>query len=161
MLAFDIGIEKYQPSGYKRDVAVLKIFFIREDTMLSLNRCGFFLIAITLLVGGCYSKPVRNLASDAALIKVGRSSSDDVLTYLGEPDEQEVVGNGVERWLYREDTASKLEKAPLVGKYFGSPTVGRVVITFKDNRVIECSYDAHDADESRWEDDFSWQKKSQ
>ncbi len=129
--------------------------------MLSLNRYGLLLIAITLLLGGCYNKPVRNLASDAALIKVGQSSGDDVLTYLGEPDEQEVVGNGVERWLYREATSSKLERAPLVGKYLGNPTVGRVVVTLKDNRVVECTYDAHDADDSSWGDDFSWQKKAQ
>lgn len=129
--------------------------------MLSLNRYGLLFITVALLLGGCYGKPVRNLASDAALIKVGQSTSDDVLAFLGEPDAQEVTGDGVERWLYREDTASRLEKAPVFGKYFGSPTVGRVIITLKDNRVVECDYSAQDDDDFRWEDDFSWQKKAQ
>ena len=52
--------------------------------------CSFFLV-LTLLAGisGCYINPVRHLASDAALLKVGESTKEDVLVFLGEPDEQQ------------------------------------------------------------------------
>ena len=98
------------------------------------------LAAVVLVLSGCYNKPVRNLASDAALIKVGQSTRDDVLAYLGEPDDQQTDAGGVEKWLYTEQTATTLEKAPVVGKYFGSPAIGRVVVTLKGDRVVGCVY---------------------
>ena len=115
--------------------------------------------AAVLILSGCYSHPVRNLASDAALVKVGQSTRDDVLSFLGEPDDQQTVAKGVEKWLYREKTTTTLEKAPVVGKYFGTPGVGRVVVTLKDDRVTDCTYDAHDDDDTDWAKDFSWQEK--
>lgn len=127
--------------------------------MLSMFRRFLILCAAALLLGGCYNKPVRNLASDAALIKSGQSTRDDVLTFLGEPDDQKVVGKGVEKWLYKEETTSVLGKAPLVGKYLSSPGYGRVVVTLKGDTVIDCSYDAHDAGEDGWAHDYSWQEK--
>lgn len=127
--------------------------------MLSMFRCSMVLLVAVFLLGGCYNTPVRNLASDAVMIKPGQSTRDDVLTFLGEPDEQQVVGEGVEKWLYREETASTLEKTPYVGKYFGTPGYGRVVVTLKGDTVIDINYDAHDDDEHGWADDYSWQEK--
>lgn len=127
--------------------------------MLSMFRRSLILLAAVLLLGGCYGKPVRNLASDAALIKSGQSTRDDVLTFLGEPDDQQVVGKGVEKWLYREENTTALEKTPVVGKYLGSPGYGRVVVTLKGDLVIDCNYDAHDEDEDDWAHDYSWQEK--
>ena len=127
--------------------------------MSSMSRCFVILATAVLILSGCYHKPVRNLASDAALIKVGQSTRDDVLAFLGEPDEQQVVGKGVEKWLYREKTATNLESAPMVGKYFGSPQIGRVVVTLEGDRVVDCAYDAHDDDDTDWANDFSWQDK--
>jgi len=127
--------------------------------MSPMSRCCMILAAVVLVLSGCYNTPVRNLASDAALIKVGQSTRDDVLAYLGEPDDQQVVAGGVEKWLYKEETATSLEKAPLVGKYFGAPGVGRVVVTLKGDLVVGCDYDAHDDDDTDWANDFSWQEK--
>lgn len=123
-----------------------------------MTRCTI-LVAAILILSGCYGKPVRNLASDAALIKAGQSTREDVLTYLGEPDDTQAVAGGIEKWLYKEKTPTTLEKAPVVGKYFGTPGVGRVVVTLKGDRVIDCVYDAHDDDDTDWADDFPWQNE--
>lgn len=126
--------------------------------MPSFRRCCLIFLATALLLGGCYHHPVRNLASDVLLIKVGQSTGDDVLTYLGEPDEQKVVDKGVEQWTYREKSATIMEKTPVVGRYLGDPAVGEVIVTLKDNVVVDSRYQARDADEDSWKDDFPWQK---
>ena len=115
--------------------------------------------AIVAALGGCYGKPVRHLASDAVLIKVGESNTKDVLTYLGEPDEQVVVAEGVETWTYREYENSMVKKAPLVGKYFGKPDYGTVTLTLTGGVVTDCIYGAWDAEGQSWASDFDWQEE--
>lgn len=121
----------------------------------------YVLLALVLLAGvsGCYVDPVRHLASDAALLKVGESTREDVLIYLGEPDEQQEVGEGAEKWLYREKEMSFMEKTPLVGKHIGSPEYHVVVVTLRNGIVTDCIYSSSDEDETGWAKDFSWQKK--
>jgi hypothetical protein len=118
------------------------------------------LLAATALAG-CYGKPVRHLASDAALIKVGESTRNDVLTYLGEPDEQVVLGGGAEQWVYREYEENIVKKAPLVGKYFGKPDYGTVTLKIQDNVVTECVYGSWESDNRDWADDFGWQEEKE
>jgi hypothetical protein len=120
-----------------------------------------FLLALLLAcsVSGCYIKQVRHLASDAALLKVGVSTKEDVVVFLGEPDDQEVVGEGVEKWLYRDKHSSFMEKTPLVGKHIGSPAYHQVVVTLRNGIVAECVYSLTDADDLNWAEDFSWQEK--
>ncbi len=120
-----------------------------------------FLLALMLVAGvsGCYINPVRHLASDAALLKVGKSTKEDVLVFLGEPDEQEEVGEGVEKWLYRDKKMSLMEKTPLVGKRIGAPEYQTVVVTLRNSIVTDCVYFSRDEDEMGWAKDFSWQKK--
>lgn len=115
------------------------------------------LIALTALAG-CY-KPVRHLASDAALLKIGQSDRNDVLTYLGEPDEQVILGGGEERWIYREYEHNLVKEAPVVGKYFGKPDYGTVTVTITDDVVSACTYSSWESDQGDWEDDFSWQEE--
>lgn len=119
------------------------------------------LLFVSLVITGCYNKPVRHLASDAALIKVGESSREDVLTYLGEPDEQVIVGEGVEKWVFREYETSVLKSTPVVGKYFGPPNYGTVTVFIKDDIVAKCVYGAYDHEELDWADDFGWQENAQ
>lgn len=114
----------------------------------------------TFVLSGCYNKPVRHLASDAALIQVGVSGREDVLTYLGEPDEQLILEDGAEKWVYTEYERSALKNAPVVGKYFGQPDSGTVTVLIKSNVVTECSYGAQLQDSS-WTNDFDWQKTPQ
>jgi hypothetical protein len=117
------------------------------------------LLVSVVLLTGCYSTPVRHLSSDAMLIKVGESTRKDVLTYLGEPDEQEVIAAGVEKWTYREEERSTLKSAPMVGKYFGAHNYGIVTVILKNDIVVACVYGAYEHDELDWSDDFDWQEK--
>lgn len=126
-------------------------------------RMNLFLLALIALVAisGCYTTPVRHLASDVSLLKVGESTEEDVLVFLGEPDEQQELGAGVEKWLYKDKEMSFLEKAPLIGKRLGSPEYRQVVVTISNNIVTEVVYSSSDADDMDWADDYSWQEKKQ
>ena len=128
-------------------------------------RKNFFLllfVAVALAtISGCYNKPVRHLASDVALLKVGQSTEEDVLIFMGEPDEQQEVSEGVEKWLYRDKYMTFLEKAPLVGKRLGSPEYKLVVVTISNDIVTDVIYSATDADDMDWADDYPWQEKKE
>ena len=120
--------------------------------------------AVTVLfalffLAGCYNTPVRHLASDAALIKVGESGRNDVLTFLGEPDEQIILGDNMEKWVFTEYENSMVKNAPVVGKYFGEPNYGVVTVVIKDDVVVDCDYSAWEHDDDSWTDDFEWQEK--
>jgi len=120
-----------------------------------------FIILMLFVVSGCYNKQVRHLASDAALLKVGKSTQEDVLVFLGDPDEQEDLGNGSQKWRYLDQNRNLFEKTPWVGKHFGSPEYLQVVVTLKDGIVTECIYSSSDEDDMDWADDYSWQEKKQ
>lgn len=126
--------------------------------MIPVTRFVLLVLAAAVLLTGCYNKPVRHLASDAVLVQVGSSDREEVLTYLGEPDEQELLADGTEKWLYREYENSMTKSAPLVGKYFGPKNYGTVTVLFKDGVVVKCVYGAYDHDELDWAEDFDWQE---
>lgn len=115
-------------------------------------------LALTSALSSCYITPKRHLASDIILVQVGKSTREDVLIYLGDPDDQKVLEGGVEKWLYTEMDANVVEKTPLVGKYFGSPEIENVIITFTNGIVSDTAFSATDKDELDWADDYSWQK---
>ena len=123
-------------------------------TFLRIILSLFLLVALS----GCYNTPVRHLASDVVLIDVGTSTRSDVLIYLGEPDDQVISGNGVERWLYRDEVKTLLEETPWVGGYVGSAEDVQVVVVLKDDLVTECIFSDRDPDDLAWQDDFKWQK---
>lgn len=120
-----------------------------------------FLLLLALLAGlsGCYTNPVRHLASDAALLKVGESTQQDVLVFLGEPDEQQTVGEGEEKWLYRDKEMTVLEKTPLIGKRIGTPVYHYLVVTLRHGIVADCVYSSTDKDDMDWAKEISRQKK--
>ncbi len=125
------------------------------------GRFLLLVLAMALLVSGCYNKPVRHLASDVSLLKIGESTQEDVLVYLGDPDELEDLGNGTQKWVYRDEKASFFEKTPWVGKYVGSPEDRQVEVTLKNGIVVERSFTAYDEDDLSWSKDFSWQENEQ
>ncbi len=129
--------------------------------MPAIFRCIICVLLTAFAVSGCYNKPVRHLASDAALIKIGESSRSDVLTFLGEPDEQVTLGKGMEKWVFTEYENSALKAAPVVGKYFGEPDYGTVTVILKDDVVVDCIYGAWEYDSQTWKNDFDWQEKQQ
>lgn len=117
------------------------------------------ILAALVLVGGCYTTPVRHLAADVAILKKGVSTQEDVLVYLGDPDEVAELGGGVEKWYYKETDTSFLEGMPFIGKRIGSPEYIEVVVTLEDGIVADADYSSTDEDDLDWADDFSWQKK--
>ncbi len=129
--------------------------------MFPVARYTILILSTVLILSGCYTTPVRHLASDVGLIEVGQSSREEVLTFLGEPDDQEVIGEGVEKWTYREYESSMVKSAPLVGKYFGPKNYGTVTVIIKNDVVVKCVYGAYDHKEFDWADDFDWQETAQ
>ncbi|MBW2681969.1 MAG: hypothetical protein JRC69_00185 [Deltaproteobacteria bacterium] len=122
-------------------------------------RIMLFLLATVFVLTGCYNKPVRHLASDAALLKIGESSSEDVLIYLGDPDEQKNLADGVEKWLYKKKDMNFFERIPYAGKYIGAPEYSQVVVTIANGVVTDCTFYQSDEDDLDWADDYSWQEK--
>ena len=122
-----------------------------------------YLLYGLLLAGlvSCAGKPVRHLTSDASLITVGSSTKEDVLTFLGDPDEQEILSSDSERWVYYEERRSTLQRAPLVGDWFGKAGFSRIVVRFDGNTVAECIYQSREPGEFDWADDYSWQEELQ
>ncbi len=117
-----------------------------------------FLLLLALLLTGCYNTPVKHLASDIALIKVGESTREDVLIFMGEPDEIIEHDNGVVQWLYRDQKDTFLERMPVVGNKMGTPEEIQAVVVFNGNIVKSREYTSSDEDDMKWSEDFSWQK---
>ncbi len=132
-----------------------------EMTMTPFARLCTFSLIMLILLGGCTSHPVRHLASDASLIKSGVTKKDDVLTYLGDPDAQQTISAGVERWIYYEETESTSQKIPYLGKLFSSKGYSKIIVTFDGDTVSDCTYNSFEADEFDWTHDFSWQEPRQ
>lgn len=127
--------------------------------MKSLKSVLVMMLLSACVLSGCYITPVRHLAADIALIQVGQSTREDVLIFMGDPDEQQVQGDGVEKWLYIQKKKRGAEKTPLVGRYLGSPEVNRAVITFTNGIVTDTIFSSEDKDDLGWSEDFSWQEK--
>lgn len=119
----------------------------------------FVLVFVSGTISGCYTTPVRHLAADVSLLKVGESTAEDVLIYLGPPDKQQELGDGVEKWSYNDKEISLIEKTPIIGKRLGSPTYRQVEVTIINNIVSEVVYLARDEDDLDWSDDYGWQEK--
>jgi len=117
------------------------------------------LLALMLAVSGCYTKPVRHLAADVALLQEGKSTAEDVRIFLGDPDERREGENGEETWVYKEERKSFMEKTPYVGSYFGTPELRKVIVLFKDGIVVKSKFISSDEDDLDWSKDFSWQDK--
>lgn len=128
--------------------------------MKSLKSIFFMMLLSACFLSGCYITPVRHLAADIALVQVGQSTREDVLIFMGDPDEQQVNGENVERWLYTQKKKSGMEKTPLVGKYLGSPEINTAIITFTNGIVTDTLFSSEDKDDLDWADDYSWQKNN-
>ena len=118
-------------------------------------------LVMLLLLPACYNKTIRHLASDASLIEVGKSTRADVLTYLGEPDEQVRLDDKREQWIYTEEKVSVWQRAPVVGSYFDGRGYDKVFIVLEDDLVKSCQFREFQDDELDWSDDFDWQEKDE
>jgi len=113
---------------------------------------------ILLLVIGCSSKPARHLAADAALIKPGQSTVEEVIRYLGEPDDRQPLGPGTEQFIYTQDRLSTLARVPYVGSWLGDRESEKLVITIHNGVVTRCEFHQHNEKDRDWADDISWEK---
>ncbi len=129
--------------------------------MPSLRRLCSLLLVVGFVLTGCSNHHVRNLASDASLITIGKSTRNDVLTYLGEPDAQRMASADTEQWVYFEEDKSIFQKAPIVGKQFSPNGYGMIVITYKGDLVTDCQYTSYDKDEFGWAGNYRWQEKKE
>ncbi len=105
----------------------------------------FLLCLATAVVSGCVHEPVRHLASDASLITPNASTRNDVLTYLGDPDERQEGGAGPERWYYYEEQRSASQRTFYVGRWFGPKSVSRIIVTFDGDMVSDIQYNASES----------------
>lgn len=129
------------------------------ENYMGARRLFFLLLLITTcLAAGCYRTPVRHLAADVALLKIGESTQEDVFIYLGQPDHQRDLGGGVVQYSYRDQKKAFLEKTPLVGKYTGNPEYLQVIVTLSRGIVSDLVFNSADEDDAGWRNDFSWQQ---
>ncbi|WP_417909626.1 hypothetical protein [Candidatus Electronema sp. PJ] len=113
----------------------------------------FFLV----LPVACSYKPVRHLASDAALIKAGESTRKDVLRYLGEPDSRRVIAPGVEEYMYAEEQKNQLANLPLMGKLVAPASQEMVIVTLKEDQVASCEFRLMKKDDQDWREEAKWE----
>ena len=113
-------------------------------------------LSLLLLLGGCYSKPVRHLASDASLIRAGESTRQDVLRYLGEPNGRRTVSPGVEEFVYYEEQRDFFQRTPLVGPFLGTEGNEMLMLTLTGDLVTDSIFRTFKEDERDWANDFTW-----
>ena len=113
-------------------------------------------LMLLLLLNGCYSKPVRHLASDASMIKTGESSRMDVLQYLGEPNGRRSLGPGVEEYLYHEDKRNILQRSPVVGSMMGADGYEILIITLTGDLVTDSEFRTFKQGELDRFEGFTW-----
>ncbi len=98
----------------------------------------FFIIVLE----GCQSKHVQHLASDVCLLSPGVTKQ-EVLTYLGVPNERRLNEQGNEIWLYFQVHKSFLRKTPFIGDKLGDENYDMVTVTFFNEAVSTCIYRAY------------------
>jgi len=121
-----------------------------------MHRYIFIGLALAILLTGCYSKPVRHLASDASLIKAGESTRQDVLRYLGEPNGHRTVAPGIQEFVYHEDKKNIMGRAPFVGSLVGTEGYEILVITLTGDLVTGSEFRTFRKADKEWADDFTW-----
>ena len=118
----------------------------------------FLFCFILLLFTGCYSKPVRHLASDATLIKPGQSTVQDMLKYLGEPDGRREISPGVNEYIYHADRPGFLGTMPVVGSMTGSSGYEMIVVLVENDIVTHCEFRNFNKSDRRWMNDHTWKE---
>lgn len=97
-------------------------------------------LALLFLLAGCADHPVRHLSSDISMIKVGHSTRQDVLTFLGEPDLKKKVSEKREQWIYEEEKRSSLQDVYVIGGLFSGDGYSSIVVTIEGDVVVGSVY---------------------
>ena len=123
-----------------------------------MRRTLFMLCILLLLLGGCHSKQVRHLASDAALIKPGQTTMAEVRKYLGEPSGRRAVSADVSEIVYYEENPGFLGTMPVLGNLVGADGYEMIVITLHNDLVTECEFRTFNKNDRKWVEDFTWEE---
>jgi len=116
-----------------------------------------FLLAL-LVLGGCHTKQVRHLASDAALIKPGQTTVKEVQKYLGEPNGRREVAPGVSEFVYYEDRPGMFGTMPVLGSMTGPSGYEMIVITVDKEIVTNTEFRSYNESDRKWMEDFTWEE---
>ena len=97
---------------------------------------------VSLLLGlaGCAKKNVRHLASDVCLVSPEKTTKEQVIIYLGQPDEQYEMVNGGETWIYYDAKKTILRDTPYIGDKIGDKKYEMVKVTFTGEIVQAVIY---------------------
>jgi outer membrane protein assembly factor BamE (lipoprotein component of BamABCDE complex) len=99
-----------------------------------------FSVVLFMGIAGCAKKNVRHLASDVCLINPEKTTKEQVLTYLGQPDEQYEMAEGGETWFYYDAKKTALRKTPYIGNKIGEQKYETVKVVFQGDIVQTCLY---------------------
>ncbi len=110
-----------------------------------------------LLLAGCYSKQVRHLASDAALIQPGVTTLTEVHQYLGEPKGIREISPGVKEYVYSEDTISFMGKMPVLGSWVGPSGYEMIILTVQDEVVKSVVFRNFNEKDRDWVNHYNWE----
>jgi len=97
-------------------------------------------VAFFMGMGGCAKKNVRHLASDVCLVTPDKTTKEQVLTYLGQPNEQTETADGGETWIYYDLKKDVLSDTPYIGDKVGEKKYEMVKVTFTGDIVQTCIY---------------------
>ena len=100
----------------------------------------FLFLSVVLTVTACSNKQVRYLASDVCLVEPDKTTKQEVLSYLGQPDEQYVEPTGEEVWVYYDAKKNMLSNTPYIGDKVGDEKFEMVTVTFTGNIVRTSVY---------------------
>ena len=116
------------------------------------------LMLTLLLLGGCHTKQVRHLASEASLIKPGQTTLKEAQRYLGEPDGRREVAPGVSELVYYEDRPGLFGTMPLLGSMTGQTGYEMIVLTVENDIVTHSEFRNYNQSERKWMEDFTWKE---
>ena len=101
----------------------------------------FLLLAVLLVtLTACSNKQVRYLASDVCLVEPEKTTKQEVLGILGQPDEQYAEPSGEEVWVYYDADTSLLSETPYFGNKIVDDKFEMVKVTFAGDIVRTCIY---------------------
>lgn len=117
--------------------SVISMFDLRCNRLTVLSALLLFMFS-----AGCstVSTPVRHLSSDVCLVMPESTTRQEVLSFLGEPDQKITSAGKSETWLYLKVNKSFSKKLPLLGAKLGNQNYETVTVTFAGDLVKTCLY---------------------
>jgi hypothetical protein len=104
-------------------------------------------LLLGLLLAGCHRQPVRHLSSDVCLLLPGQTTRQEVLAFLGSPEQRRLDPIEGETWIYYQVKKSFFRKAPYLGGKMGEEHYDVVTVTFQGDLIRTCAYRSFDEEE--------------